>query len=243
MEIKHQLTTSYKTSIPTTIEELYSRLNKILGLKINEFANLLGIKLIANNIKTKGYIGQMLEIYLGADGKNKSDVDFSFLNLELKTVPVDENFKPLESTFICHANLFANGDINFYHSSLYKKINNILFVLIKSAKGQAIAEKQIVGYFIFRPSKKQLEIIKQDYDELMEMVCNGQANDINAKIGTIIQMRPKCANGKALTKYINSTGEELLTRPRGFYMRRAFCAYLCAKMLQQTQNLENNSIY
>ena len=101
MNLKHHLTTDFKNSLPLNYDELYQRLDNLLGMSVSSLAQILNIKLDNNNTKIKGYLGQMLEIYLGADGNNKADVDFSNLDLELKTVSTDENLNPLESPFIC----------------------------------------------------------------------------------------------------------------------------------------------
>ena len=230
MNLKHHLTTDFKNSLPLNYDELYQRLDNLLGMSVSSLAQILNIKLDSNNTKIKGYLGQMLEIYLGADGNNKADVDFSNLDLELKTVSTDENLNPLESPFICSFKLFALEHMDFYQSVLYRKIKKILFVLISGKKHEYIGNKIIKAYFIFTPNHKQLAIIKQDYDELMHYICTGQCNAINATIGTIIQMRPKAANGSALTQYLDANGKLAYTRPRGFYMRRAFIVHLCQKI-------------
>lgn len=61
------------------------------------------------------------------------------------------------------------------------------------------------------------------------MVKTGYVDSINARIGQIIQMRPKGADGKALTECIGPEGEIIRTRPRGFYMRRAYTQIIINK--------------
>ncbi|MGR5543468.1 DNA mismatch repair endonuclease MutH, partial [Vibrio campbellii] len=39
-----------------------------------------------------------------------------------------------------------------------------------------------------------------------------------------LQLRPKAANGKALTEAYGSSGKIIKTRPRGFYLRTQFTA-------------------
>lgn len=230
MSLKHNLSTLNKNSLPIDYQELYHRLDNILGQNVTSLAQMLNIKLDHNNTKIKGYLGQMLELYLGADGSNKADVDFSNLDLELKTISTDENLKPLESPFICSCKLFALDQIDFYQSLLYRKVKKILFVLISGKKHEYLGNKIIKAYFIFTPNAKQLAIIKQDYDELMHYICTGRCNEINATLGTIIQMRPKAANGQIVTSYLDANGTLSYTRPRGFYMRRAFIEHLCQKI-------------
>jgi DNA mismatch repair protein MutH len=53
----------------------------------------------------------------------------------------------------------------------------------------------------------------------MDMITMGELEQITAHQGQYLQIRPKAANAKALRKGINSEGEEILTLPRGFYVR------------------------
>lgn len=56
----------------------------------------------------------------------------------------------------------------------------------------------------------------------MDMIALGQVEKITARYGTYLQIRPKAANGKALTEAIGENGEIILTRPRGFYLKKSF---------------------
>ena len=56
----------------------------------------------------------------------------------------------------------------------------------------------------------------------MEKVALGGVDEISARNGNVIQMRPKAANGRALTDCVGPDGTMIKVRPRGFYMRRAF---------------------
>jgi DNA mismatch repair protein MutH len=56
----------------------------------------------------------------------------------------------------------------------------------------------------------------------MEMIALGQVENITAKQGQYLQLRPKAANGDALTEAIGKNGQIIHTRPRGFYLRKEF---------------------
>ena len=56
----------------------------------------------------------------------------------------------------------------------------------------------------------------------MEMIALGQIENITAKHGQYLQLRPKAANGDALTEAIGNNGQIIYTRPRGFYLRKEF---------------------
>lgn len=218
---------------PQNFTELQQRLNDILGLDLSELATRAGAELPQQILHDKGFAGKLLETILGTSGGNTPGPDFPGLGVELKTMPVDENFRPLESTFICHAFLNAGRPRFFLQSLLYKKICRVLFVMIKAPRDLPPPKRFIAGYSFWQPSAYSLELIRTDYEELMEMVASGQIDSVNATIGTVIQMRPKAADGSALTEAPGPEGTLILTRPRGFYMRRSFTTALLQQFLGQ----------
>ena len=56
----------------------------------------------------------------------------------------------------------------------------------------------------------------------MEYIVLGQLDKINARLGEVLQLRPKGANSRALTKGIGPHGELIDTLPLGFYLRKNF---------------------
>ena len=61
--------------------------------------------------RDKGWVGMLLEYWLGADAGSKAEQDFAHLGVELKTIPVDESGVPLETTFVCVAPLTGNSGV------------------------------------------------------------------------------------------------------------------------------------
>lgn len=221
-------TDKFSVKAPESFSELIENLNNIVGKNYKEIAEFLDVKLPKSSLHAKGWAGQAIELCLGASAKSAAVPDFPNLGLELKTIPVDENHKPLESTFLSYAPLMSKNT-NFYDSCLYSKISRMLFVLVCATREMAMSRRFVVGYFFWEPSAEEIKLIKDDYDELMEMVKTGYVENITARIGTVIQMRPKCANGKKLTACVGPSGNLISTRPRGFYMRRKFSSMLIEK--------------
>ena len=61
-------------------------------------------------------------------------------------------------------------------------------------------------------------------------IALGQIESITAHHGEVLQLRPKAANGQALTPAIGRQGELIQTRPRGFYLRTRFTRRLLQKV-------------
>ncbi len=218
---------------PHDFDELISRLNSIVGKSVETLANEYLQKLPVSPLHGKGFVGELMEMCLGATAKNKSIPDFPELGLELKTLPVDSTFKPLESTFITYAPLDNIRFLTFEKSSLYAKISRMLFVIVLASREMTYAERKIMGYFFYTPSKDEFTKIKNDYEEIYEQITMGNIEHITAKFGSIVQLRPKCANGQNLTACIGPDGKNILTRPRGFYLRRTFTEQLVARYLHK----------
>jgi DNA mismatch repair protein MutH len=56
----------------------------------------------------------------------------------------------------------------------------------------------------------------------MDMISLGKVESIDARVGSVMQLRPKAANGSVLTDAVGHDGGFIKTRPRGFYLRKNF---------------------
>lgn len=220
--MKNEKNFSLITPPPKSFEELGNSLNKIEGKSLSELAKIANLPLPISPLHGKGFTGELMERMLGASASNLPIPDFPELGLELKTLPVSNELEPLESTFLCHAPLSNVRNLTFENSALYSKIKRVLFIVINAQRDQDFSQRKVLGYFYFSPNEEQLNQLKSDFNELYELVKTGNVEKINARMGHIIQMRPKGANGKALTECIGPDGNMIKTRPRGFYMRRSF---------------------
>lgn len=228
-----QLESFLSMPLPQNRKELEDRLKLLLGRSVGELSLLAGVPLPHSNLAGKGFAGQLIELYLGASAHNLTLPDFTDLNIEMKTLPLGLNLSPVESTFLCATELNPKNFVAFEDSPLYHKLSCILFVLLLAPKGFPIVERRLLGYFFFTPNAEQLATIKEDYQGFAELVCSGQSDLINGNMGSIVQMRPKGLSGTSLTLNRRDDGSNLMTRPRGFYLRPSFTNLLCQQFFQQ----------
>ena len=222
-----------QTPPPRTIEELNERLQQIAGVTLAELAKQAQVPLPISPLHGKGFQGELIERFLGASAPGLPIPDFPELDIELKTVPVDEKYRPLESTFICYAPLNDIKARQFENSILFHKISRVLFVFVVAPRHFNYEERYVAGFRYWSPSLEEAKLIREDFEELYEMVATGHVDDITARMGTVIQMRPKAADGKALTDCPGPDGAVIKVRPRGFYMRRSFMEGLLQKFLTE----------
>ena len=170
----------------------------------------------------KGWVGQLLERVLGATAGSHSEPDFQALGIELKTIPIARDGRPKETTYVCTVPLIDNSERNWQTSCVCLKLQRVLWIPIESKQGVALAERKLGSPLIWSPHPREEAVIREDWEELMDMVCLGKLESITAHHGTWLQIRPKAANSKSLQWGIGETGEKVLTIPRGFYLRKTF---------------------
>lgn len=219
--------------IPKTTEELLSRAQAIAGLSFGELAAQLGIPVPPDLKRDKGWVGMLLETALGATAGSKAEQDFRHLGIELKTIPINAQGYPLETTFVSLAPLIQNSGVNWQNSHVRHKLSRVLWIPIEGSRSIPLAERRIGTPILWQPSEQQERQLQRDWEELMDYIALGQLDKINARLGEVLQLRPKGANSKSLTKGIGKNGEIIDTLPLGFYLRKAFTHEILQQFVQQ----------
>ena len=219
--------------IPKTTEELLSRAQAIAGLSFGELAAQLSIPVPPDLKRDKGWVGMLLETALGATAGSKAEQDFRHLGIELKTIPINAQGYPLETTFVSLAPLIQNSGVNWQNSHVRHKLSRVLWIPIEGSRAIPLAERHIGTPILWQPSEQQERQLQRDWEELMDYIVLGQLDKINARLGEVLQLRPKGANSKSLTKGIGKHGEIIDTLPLGFYLRKAFTHEILQQFVQQ----------
>ncbi len=209
---------------PQSTDELLQRCQALAGLTLGQIAAAEGITVPANLQRDKGWVGQLLEHVLGATAGSKAEPDFPQLGIELKTLPVDQAGKPLESTYVCVAPLTGVAGLQWQHSWVCQKLQRVLWVPVLAERHIPLPMRMVGSAFLWQPSAAQQQLLQQDWEELMEQITLGGVANIRGAQGKVLQLRPKAANSKALTDAIGAQGEPILTLPRGFYLKATFTA-------------------
>ena len=209
-------------SPPKSISELMQRVNRIAGLTLGELASELAFKTPEHLQKEKGWVGQLLEVALGASAGSKPVPDFEHLGVELKTLPISYQGKPLETTYVSVVPLTGLTGLRWQDSSVKKKLAHVLWLPILAEREIAVIDRTIGQGFLWQPSPLQAQMLQRDWEEQIELIATGQVESINGHLGEVMQIRPKAANSKALTDAIGPNGKIIQTLPRGFYLKTNF---------------------
>lgn len=220
--------------IPKTTEELLSRAQAIAGLSFGDLATQLGIPVPLDLKRDKGWVGMLLETALGATAGSKAEQDFHHLGIELKTIPINAQGYPLETTFVSLAPLIQNSGVNWQNSHVRHKLSRVLWIPIEGSRSIPLAERRIGIPILWQPTEQQERLLQRDWEEPMDYIVLGQLDKINARLGEVLQLRPKGANSKSLTKGIGKNGEIIDTLPLGFYLRKAFTHEILQQFVQQS---------
>jgi len=97
-----------------------------------------------------------------------------------------------------------------------------LWIPVEADPAITLAERRVGSAILWSPTAKQKGILRNDWQELMDMIVMGKLDQLTAQHGQYLQIRPKAANAKALCSGIDEQGEKIMTLPRGFYLRTSF---------------------
>ena len=208
---------------------LMDRARALAGYTLGELAQMGGLPIPPNLKRDKGWVGMLIEYFLGATAGSKAEQDFANIGIELKTIPIDSQGIPLETTFVSVAPLTGNSGLTWENSHVRRKLSRVLWFPIEGERQIPLALRRVANPLIWSPSPLEEQLLRQDWEELMDLIVLGKVEAITARHGQVLQIRPKAANNKALTEAIGEFGQPILTLPRGFYLKKDFTAPLLAR--------------
>jgi DNA mismatch repair protein MutH len=209
---------------PASEDELVRRAAALAGVTLRELAAKLGRPVPADLRRAKGFVGQLVELGLGAVAGSRAGPDFAHLGIELKTLPVDATGRPVESTFVCTIALDRVGDVEWERSPVRAKLARVLFVPVEGERERPVGERRLGAPLLWSPSPLEEQDLKFDWDELSGRIGRGDVESITGHLGRYLQVRPKAADSHARRRAFDAEGSRFDALPRGFYLRALFTA-------------------
>jgi DNA mismatch repair protein MutH len=211
---------------------LLTAARRLAGYTLAELAEAVCQGLPAEPLRDKGFIGRVAERALGLHLHNVSPLiaasDFAALGIELKTLPVTSQQTPRESTFVCYVPLNQLTELPWEHSRVANKLARVLFLPIESGAALKFGERRFGRAVLWSPDEAQTALLRADYEELARRVQEGHAEGLSARVGQVLQLRPKAAHGGVRVKVTDGDGMPWRLQPRGFYLRATFTKELLA---------------
>jgi len=210
-------------STPQNTQDLLLRADSIAGQTLQELADAFRLAVPQSMAQAKGWVGQLIERHLGAVAGNKPEPDFLNLGIELKTLPYNAKGEPQESTYVCTAPLTAAAAEEEWHTSrLRAKLAHVLWIPVEADRHIPLPHRKIGAPLLLKLDPQTEMMMRQDWEELMEMLHLGHYSKLSAHHGTYLQIRPKAAHSRILRAATNSDGALQWVGPRGFYLRTNF---------------------
>ena len=213
---------------PSSIEELLHRARGLRGKTLGAILTDLGLAASHDPLRTKGSAGETMERALGATGGSTRVHDFPDLGVELKTIPINADGSPLESTYVCTLSL-ADAERQEWETSWVRaKLSRVLWIPTVGEHGLAWQERKVGEPRLWHPTPEQEDVLRGDFDDVVGLIGVGRIEDLTAHRGRWLQVRPKARDGSARTMAYGVDNEAIATVPRGFYLRARFTGALLA---------------
>ncbi|EIT49838.1 DNA mismatch repair endonuclease MutH, partial [Yersinia pestis] len=155
---------------PSDEHQLFQRAQALSGFTLGELATRAQWVIPADLKRVKGWVGMLLEFYLGASAGSKPEQDFADIGIELKTIPISAQGKPLETTFVCVAPLTGNSGVTWESSHVRHKLARVLWVPVEGERHIPLAERRVGAPLLWSPNVEEEELLRRDWEELMDLI-------------------------------------------------------------------------
>jgi len=214
-------------SPPESEATLLARAEALAGRELAWLAGREGVSVPEDLRRDKGWIGNLLELALGATAGSRAEPDFPHLGVEMKTLPVDARGRPRESTYVCTAPLDRSMSRSWEQSWVRHKLSRVLWVPIL---GDGPPGERIIGApLLWSPAPDEQAVLRADWIALTEAIDLGETWQLRGRKGQALQLRPKAAHAREMTWVLDDEGEWAQVNPRGFYLRASFTRSILAR--------------
>lgn len=225
----------YDETIPTSIENYAQHLIGKTFLEIlNESNSIIsedsatyGIN--HENKKRKGGLGELIEeCYFHYKSNNDSNPDFDKAGVELKVSPYKINkngsLAAKERLILTMIDYFKVVNETFENSHLWYKSKLILLIYYLYSKEIENRLDYPIHYAkLFTPPAQDLEIIKKDYETIINKIKAGKAHELSEGDTLYLGAATKSATGANQRKQPFS---EVPAKPRAFSFKTSYMTYV-----------------
>jgi DNA mismatch repair protein MutH len=110
-----------------------------------------------------------------------------------------------------------------------RKLQQVLWVPVEADDARPLAERRIGRAVLWRPSPDEEAALAADNEAVAALIGVGAIEELDARAGEHLQVRPKGRDGRRSASALGPDGELVQVVPRGFYLRAAFTERLLAR--------------
>lgn len=208
----------------TRLEALLAHARALVGVTLADLADGMGLPVPVGAVRTKGWPGQIIERELGAGEAGGRGQDFAALGVELKTVPVDPDLTPRESTAVCQIDPVAISGESWETSYVRHKLARVLWVALEvPPDGRDVGDRRVAAVRLWTPGPAEEEVLRADFDLFVRRFFRvGRGGEITGHHGVALQVRPKGRNAADLRGAYGPDGAPVRIGKSGFYLRPSF---------------------
>jgi DNA mismatch repair protein MutH len=208
-------------------------------LKGKTLSDLCDTDLIKNNLKGKGYFGNILEeFYFFYKPNSDSEPDFPLVELELKSSPLKKlksnEFRSKERLVLNIINYVNVVNQDFEKSDFVKKNSSILLVFYLHERDKNVLEYiiKLIGEWSFPLT--DLEIIKKDWEFITKKIAAGKAHELSEGDTFYLGACTKGANALSVRKQPFS---EIPAKQRAYSFKQGYVNHIIASIANEPREI------
>lgn len=191
-----------------------------------------------NNPRIKGSLGNLIEEhYFFYKPNSNQEADFNEAGIELKVTPylVNKNsdLRAKERLVLTMIDYLEDYKKTFESSHVYSKcaLMLLIFYLYESEKARL---DYLINYIkLFEFPENDLEIIKKDYETIINKIKNGKAHEISEGDTNYLGACTKGANANSVRKQPFS---DIVASQRAFCLKQSYMTYILNKYIVNDTN-------
>lgn len=217
---------------PASAESIWQYSAGLLNHTLREFAPIDYVP------KTgKGRLGQMVEeVYFHLANNSRAEADFAKAGMELKCTPLKKGSKDelqIKERLVCNMiNYMTVVDEPFEKSHFYTKCQLMLLLFYLHISGADQLDLEFLISLLWRFPAKDMEIIRQDYETIVNKIKAGKANELSE--GDTLYLGA-CRKGQKGDAEVESPGG--VTAPkRAFSLKPAYMRTILEMVIKSGKN-------
>ncbi|MET3196036.1 Sau3AI family type II restriction endonuclease [Bacillus sp. OAE603] len=183
---------------------------------------------ISTNKDHKGGLGTIVERYhFGYEPNSNSEADFAEAGVELKVTPYKQNknksYSAKERLVLNIINYMNEYKYDFENSSFWNKNKLILLIFYLFDEHVSREEYKITHAQLFQFPEKDLEIIKSDWNTIVNKIKDGKAHELSESDTYYLSACTKGANKESVREQPFSNE---LAKQRAFSLKSSYMTYV-----------------
>ncbi len=192
----------------------------------------------AEEHKGKGGLGQLVEeLFFKYDINSRQEADFALVNAELKCTPLKESAKKelliKERLVCCMINYTADWNKPFEKSHFYQKCLVMLILFYLHNPKVSKLDLQFLFAVLWKIPEKDLLIIRNDYETVIEKIRNGQAHTLSEGDTMYLGACRKGQKGDSLMPQHNS---DIGAPRRAWSLKMAYMRHVLDEVKKNSQD-------